>query len=483
MKSHHNRFLPLALIGSALALVTSAHAENYTWGGGNGNWTDTNWTPGPVAGSVVVGSANTATISGGVTVDVNWKFSSGTGGNLAAITVSGATLNLYNNNGGDYFSTFGNLFLAGGTITGSYNSGYFGGANLRKVTVTGTSASTIASGSDPNGYFNLRDISTGVSPFFDVQDAAGNLNVTARLADTAATLTTWAPTGLIKNGAGTVTLSAVNDYTGTTIINAGTFAVNGSITSAVTVGGATASGSPTLSGTGTVSAPLIVAAAGLGAAGTVNPGTAGTTGTLSAGATTIAGTYACDVISAAADTLAVTGNLDLTGAKFTLTSVTPTPGTYTIATYTGNLFGTFTPTPALPAGTTLDYATTGEIKLVIAATAGYASWASTNSVLEGENGDDDDDGVSNLVEYALGLDPQVGNPAPGTFTGNTLTFTKGTEAKAAQDVTYKIQTSTTLAIGSWTDAAATNTTNDISFLLPANEPGGKLFGRLQVTKP
>jgi hypothetical protein len=114
---------------------------------------------------------------------------------------------------------------------------------------------------------------------------------------------------------------------------------------------------------------------------------------------------------------------------------------------------------------------------------GYDSWATTHEVLEGENGDDDKDGIINLVEYALGLDPQVGNPAPGTFTGNILTFTKGPEAKAALDVTYKIETSTTLDAGSWTTAAATETTDDISFELPADEPGGKLFARLQITKP
>lgn len=114
---------------------------------------------------------------------------------------------------------------------------------------------------------------------------------------------------------------------------------------------------------------------------------------------------------------------------------------------------------------------------------GYGPWATTHLVLEGENGDDDNDGILNLVEYALGLDPQMGNPVPGTFTGNTLTFTKGPEVKEAYDVTFKIQTSTTLDAGSWSDAAATETTDDISFLLPANEPGGKLFGRLQVTKP
>ena len=124
-----------------------------------------------------------------------------------------------------------------------------------------------------------------------------------------------------------------------------------------------------------------------------------------------------------------------------------------------------------------------DFQLVSGPPIGYGPWAVTHLVLEGENGDDDKDGISNLAEYALGLDPQVGNPAPGTFTGSTLTFTKGPEVKEAYDVTFKIQTSTTLDAGSWTDAAATDGINDISFTLPPGVPGGKLFGRLQVTKP
>ena len=114
---------------------------------------------------------------------------------------------------------------------------------------------------------------------------------------------------------------------------------------------------------------------------------------------------------------------------------------------------------------------------------GYGPWVTTYGVLEGENGDDDKDGISNLVEYALGLDPKTSNPSPGTFMGNTLTFNKGADVKEAYDVEFKIQTTTTLATDSWTNAAATETLDNISFTLPPNEAGGKLFARLLVTKP
>ena len=125
----------------------------------------------------------------------------------------------------------------------------------------------------------------------------------------------------------------------------------------------------------------------------------------------------------------------------------------------------------------------GKIQVGTAAASGYAAWATTNNVLLGEFGDDDSDGTLNIVEYALGLNPQIGSPAPGSFTANTLTFIKGAEAKSAGDVIYDIETSTTLQAGSWTIVVATKTANDISFPLPANQAGGKLFARLRVSKP
>ena len=52
------------------------------------------------------------------------------------------------------------------------------------------------------------------------------------------------------------------------------------------------------------------------------------------------------------------------------------------------------------------------------ATNDYASWASANGVTGGVNGDSDNDGIKNLVEYALA------DGTSGTYTGGTLSFTK-----------------------------------------------------------
>jgi lysophospholipase L1-like esterase len=68
----------------------------------------------------------------------------------------------------------------------------------------------------------------------------------------------------------------------------------------------------------------------------------------------------------------------------------------------------------------------------------FATWASAHGVTGGANGDSDHDGISNLVEYALLLNPAASDGSPGTLTGNLLSFTKRAEAVANRDVTYAI---------------------------------------------
>ncbi len=280
---------------------------------------------------------------------------------------------------------------------------------------------------------------------------------------------------VVNSGDGTTILGGNNTYSGTTTVNSGTLLINGNqigATGAVQVNGGTLGGTATIGGAVTVASGAKIA-----------PGTDGTIETLDIAANTaIAGTFACDVNAATTDRLVVTGDLALTSSTLAINPVSPaTPGSYVIATYTGTRTGTLGGT--LPAGYSVTYDDTNkEVELVIVGT-GYSQWATTNNVLLGENGDDDNDGLINLVEYALGLNPQASSVPAGTFVGNLLTFTKGPEAKAAGDVTYTIEISTTLDAGSWSPAAATDTADTISFQLPANQPGGKLFARLRVTKP
>jgi len=262
------------------------------------------------------------------------------------------------------------------------------------------------------------------------------------------------------NATAALSFTNTNSYTGTTSIQAGTLA---------------------LGATGTIDTSSAVSIA----AGAVLETTAKTNYAIPASQTV---TFALNGADAGSSGQINAAGLDITNATVAFNISGPlNDAAYVLATYgAGNLTGTaFLSVPTV-SGYTLDYAYNGgtQIALVQSAAAGYASWASTNLVLEGENGDDDKDGIINLVEYALGLNPQVGNPAPGTFSGNTLTYNKGSEANAADDVTYTIETSTSLQTGSWTNAVvAAPEDNSISFTLPSNQPGGKLFGRLKVTKP
>jgi hypothetical protein len=114
---------------------------------------------------------------------------------------------------------------------------------------------------------------------------------------------------------------------------------------------------------------------------------------------------------------------------------------------------------------------------------GYSTWASLNGIPgEPADGDFDQDGIPNLVEYGLGLTPAVPNAAPGTFTGGVLTFTKGADAIANGDVDWTIETSPTLGAtpSPWTMVTATEVGDTISYTLPTGE--AKVFTRLVVTQ-
>ena len=117
--------------------------------------------------------------------------------------------------------------------------------------------------------------------------------------------------------------------------------------------------------------------------------------------------------------------------------------------------------------------------------SGFSSWITgnfTNGTVtnQGPDGDDDKDGISNLVEYAIaGQDPTVGNPVISTFSGGTLSFTK---AAGTNGLTYAIQESTDLT--TWTEVTGGSYVNNevsstISFTLTPGMPAKK-FLRLQV---
>ena len=133
----------------------------------------------------------------------------------------------------------------------------------------------------------------------------------------------------------------------------------------------------------------------------------------------------------------------------------------------------------MPDGYTVNYAYNGK-SIAVQLAGGYSEWAKNNGI-EGQpaGGDHDFDGLTNLMEYALGLSPTQSNGQPGVLSNNVITFTKGAQAVADDAVTYKIMTSTMLAADSWTEVEPLeDTATVISYQLPTGQP--RVFVRLEV---
>ncbi|MEX1116648.1 MAG: family 16 glycosylhydrolase [Akkermansiaceae bacterium] len=188
------------------------------------------------------------------------------------------------------------------------------------------------------------------------------------------------------------------------------------------------------------------------------------------------------------DLLAVAGQLDVSGATLNLL-VTGTPGAaaYVIATYGSLAPGNFAAVNNLPDGYQVNYTHNSGTAIALVPTAvsnNFASWASDSGVAGGTTGDSDNDGILNLVEYALALNFNGSDGSAGTFTGNLLSFTKRPDAIDNGDVSWVIETSQTLAPDSWTPAVTQNPGDanpTISHPLPTGQ--GKIFGRLKVVQP
>ncbi|MGJ8652522.1 MAG: autotransporter-associated beta strand repeat-containing protein [Opitutaceae bacterium] len=115
--------------------------------------------------------------------------------------------------------------------------------------------------------------------------------------------------------------------------------------------------------------------------------------------------------------------------------------------------------------------------------ANYDTWATANGI-DGELAADDFDfdGISNLMEYALGTDPTVSTQPAGVYSGNTVTYTKGLDAIANGDVSWTIEISELLTPGSWTDEviqAAGDASATIEYTFTPGSPD-KEFARLKV---
>lgn len=294
-----------------------------------------------------------------------------------------------------------------------------------------------------------------------VNQSTGNSSFPGTLASANGSL------ALVKTGTGLVELLGNNTFAGNTTVSAGTLRLTGSVTSPIQVGP-----NGTLAGTGLASGAVTNN-------GTVAPGSV--FGALSLGSTYSQSANASLTIEiggrpadtnlwdriVAAGSAALNGVLNIIyNAANSFTGVVGDTWKFlTASSRTGNFTTTNITATGLPANTALvlNYVADGvELKLQASGVT-YASWAAGYSFpggLSAPGDDPDKDGLTNLEEYAFGLNPTVpdaGDPrAPAATVVNisgtdylAITYKRPANGQTRTDLTYTVQRSTTLSTASW----------------------------------
>jgi polysaccharide export outer membrane protein len=137
----------------------------------------------------------------------------------------------------------------------------------------------------------------------------------------------------------------------------------------------------------------------------------------------------------------------------------------------------------------------GTLTVLTGPATDYDGWAAFHGISGGQAGDDDHDGLTNLAEYAFGLDPESGASAqpitsmPSSVTG-AFTYTR--RKPALTNFNHSVWWSATLASGSWLkDPGAAesilSTDGDVEAvqvtLSPSLLSNSKVFVRISATKP
>jgi autotransporter-associated beta strand protein len=434
---------------------------------------------------------NTAghTLSGAITGSNNLTFAAG------VITYSGASA-----------STFtGNLFVTGGRLRLA-NGSTFNNATILSI-ASGASVDLNASGSSWN-FAGLNDVS-GAGGILN--NAGGNRTINLRGGGSYAfSGNVQSNVRLVINlsGSGSQTLSGPTcNYTGGTTVTAGTLIVNGALTHAAA---ATVANGATLAGSGSIAAATTVS--GTLAPGD-GPGTLTFNGSLAMAATSklqwqlpANATIGGDFLSAAAVTVTSGAKLDLLfnapGSTVSFTDsfwhsnrswpvLSSTALTGTLA------LGTISTDSAAHAATghgvfSLIHAN-HNVTLNWTAYSARQRWnfLHFNTIAGNDSLDANNDGESNLLEFATGQNPHTTARASTTLipTPNPMLQFTYTRSKAAFDEGYvfTVEYSDTLAPDSWISTGPGTTitegfNQETSVLIP-DHPNGRRFARLRITPP
>lgn len=345
----------------------------------------------------------------------------------------------------------------------------------------------IVGGASSNSTFtmNLPGNATFAAPFGGAAANENNLNI-------------------VKSGIGALTLSSplASTLAGTTTVSGGSLYVNTSMsTSSLTVqAGATVGGNGTTGVLAVSGAP--------GSTANVAPGANNAIGTLTvSGGMTLGADSAINwqvgtwsgTPGTGYDTIASAGGVNITATSANPVTIRIQPlalagfveenRSFTLASTSAGVTGFSADkfvfdTAGFPGAGTFSVRVDGTnlvLDYTMAVGGDFDSWALDNGVTGGPTGDSDGDGIVNLVEYALNLNPAGFDATTGAFNGSTVTFSKRADAVENGDVTYTIETSATMLPGSWTAVTpTTDTATEISYTLPTGQ--GKVFARLQVTQ-
>jgi autotransporter-associated beta strand protein len=346
-------YLSGSTVGNSVASVAYAGGDKYgtVYVQGTGSWT---------AGNILTG---TLRISGG-----NLIASGEIDTDYSGLILTGGVLH-YNNAGavkeGGFYLNGGALDNSSGAAitTSTYNPAYSIGGNFEFIGSQGAN-SDLTLGTGAATLTGTRTVT--------VSNSLTTLTIDGIVSDGGNAY------GLTKDGDGSLQLTRVNTYTGATTVDGGILRVDGSLnaSSAVTV-----NSGGTLGGTGTVNGAISVASGGAVAPGaSIGTFNAASNVTIAAGGALVI--ELDDTETPKNDTLAVTGELDITGATidFDVTGAAA-QFSYIIATY-GTLTGTFGAFNNMPAGYTIDYAFAGGTAIAIKEAGGDTQPVVTNSVTD-----------------------------------------------------------------------------------------------------
>ncbi|WP_240543385.1 autotransporter outer membrane beta-barrel domain-containing protein [Bradyrhizobium canariense] len=336
----------ISVQGGSATITNSGFRSSIAFNGSSsaGGATITNTANGITIGFNDSSTAGSATITNSFSSTISFANSSTAGS--AAITNGGGfdfldastagSATIINNNGLQFADT-----STGGSATiinnGSLEFANFATGGNAAITNGASSVTDFSDSTGPNNDHKLSAGSINGAGLFSLGQneltVGGNnlsTNVTGVIADGGAVGGTGA--SLVKVGTGTMTLSAINTYTGATTVNGGTLAVNGDITSA---SGVIVNAGGTLGGIGTVGNTNVNG-------GTLAPGNSIGTLTVSGSLTmTAASTYLVQISGASSDMTVVTGIANLAGKV----TVDPLARISATTTYTimiaGTVNGTF----------------------------------------------------------------------------------------------------------------------------------------------